>query len=55
MSSDLLDDIVIEVARISEEIPGNVIRVPQSFEDCVLEWELTSLSKLGLGILSSIV
>jgi hypothetical protein len=55
MSSDLLNNIVIKMAGIAEEVASNVVSVSQPFKDCVLKWELISLSKLGLGVLRGIV
>jgi hypothetical protein len=55
MSSDLLNNIVIKMTGITEEVASNVVSVSQPFKDCVLEWELISLSKLGLGVLRGIV
>lgn len=39
MSSDLLNDLVIEVSRVTQEIAGNVICVLETFEDVGGEWE----------------
>jgi hypothetical protein len=55
MSSNLLDDIVIEMARVSKQIASDIVCVSQSFEHCVLDWELISLPKLGLGVLGGVV
>ena len=52
MASNLFDDVVIEMTRIAQQSAGNVVGMLQTAKDGVLEWELTSLSKLGPLVLS---
>jgi hypothetical protein len=46
MSSDLLNDLVIEMAGVTQEVPGNVVCMFQALEDVIGDRELRSLSKL---------
>lgn len=46
MSSDLLNDFVIEVPRVPQEAPSNVICVFETLEDIACDGELRALSKL---------
>ncbi len=52
MSSDLLDDRVIEMARVAQEVPSNIICMFYAFEDIRRHGELRPLSKLGALILA---
>jgi hypothetical protein len=52
MVSDLLDDLIIEVAGVSQEVASDVVCVLYTLEDICGNWELRSLSKLGTLILS---
>ena len=51
MSADLLDDGVIEVARVTQEITGNIVCMLKTFKDIGRKRELRSLSKLGSLVL----
>lgn len=46
MSSDLLNDLVIEVSRVPQEAPSDVICVLETFKDICRERKLRTLSKL---------
>lgn len=46
MSSDLLDDRVIEVAGVSKETASNVVCVLHALKDIGRDWELGALSEL---------
>jgi len=51
MSSDLLDDGVIKMARVTQEIAGNIVCMLDALKDIGRDRELGSLSKLGpLGL-----
>ena len=51
MSSDLLDDRVIEMARVTQEIPRDIVGMLEALKDVGRDRELRSLSKLGsLGL-----
>lgn len=53
MPADLLDDRVIEVARVPQEVASDVVRVFKALEDIVGNHrELGTLPKLGPGILA---
>lgn len=52
MSSDLLDDGIIEMPRVTQEITSDVICVLDAFEDIGGNWELPSFSKLGSYVLA---
>jgi hypothetical protein len=46
MPADLLDNILIEVARVAQQSTGDVVCVFQTLEDRLLEWESATLSQL---------
>lgn len=46
MSSELLDDGVIEMARVAKELATNLVGVGETTEDLVYEGELPTLPKL---------
>ena len=52
MPSDPLDDVVIEMAGVTEEIPRDVVCVFDAFEDIGRDGELRPLSKLGSLVLA---
>lgn len=47
MSSDLLNDLVIEVPGVTQEVASDVICVLETFEDIGGDWELGALSELS--------
>lgn len=47
VSTDLLDDILIEVAGVAQEAAGDVVGVLQTLEDLVDDGELRALAQLG--------
>src|SRR5947207_2523475 len=52
MSSDLLNDGVIEMARVAQETPSDIVCVLDALEDVGGKWELRSLSKLCSDVLA---
>lgn len=51
MSSDLLNDLVIEMTRVAQEVSSDVVRVFHALEDIAGDRELRPLSELGsLGL-----
>lgn len=52
MSADLLDDGIIEMARVAQEITSDVICVLDTFEDVGGEGELAALSELRSLVLA---
>ena len=52
MSSDLLDDGIIEVARVSQEITCNVVCVLDSLENICGQGELPTFPELSSGVLA---
>jgi hypothetical protein len=52
MSSDFLDDRIIEMSRVTQEITRNVVSVPDALEDIGCKWELPSFSKLSSYVLA---
>jgi hypothetical protein len=51
MSSDLLNNRVIEMARVAQEIPRDIVGMLEALKDVGRNSELRSLSKLGsLGL-----
>ena len=51
MPSDLLNHVVVEVARVAKKAARNIVGVLQTFIDFCNEWYLRPLSKLDLGVL----
>ena len=47
MSSDLLNNRVIEMARVAQEIPRDIVGMLEALKDIGCNRELRSLSKLG--------
>ena len=47
MISNLLDDRVIEVTRVSQEVCTNLVGVSETFKDIACDGELGALSQLG--------
>lgn len=52
MSSDLLNDGVIEMARVTQETTSDIVCVLDALEDVGCNWELRSLSKLCSDVLA---
>lgn len=52
MSSDLLDDGIVEMPRVTQEITSNVICVLDALEDIGCNWELPTFSELSSDVLA---
>lgn len=52
MSSDLLDDGVIEMARVAQETTSDIVGMLEALEDIGRDRELRPLSKLGSLVLA---
>lgn len=52
MSADSLDDCLIKVARVTQEVLGDIVCVLHSLKDGLSERELRSFSELGSFILA---
>jgi len=52
MSSDFLDDGIIEMARVTQEIASDIVCVLDALEYIGCNWELRSLSELCSNVLA---